>query len=583
MNFVDTAITLLHVTGQSMAVEDLCELALERDLFDKPGANPLRSMKARMTVELKKGRKSRLLKNDENVWRLRAGVKLPKGSDDVVAGLTKGKGKLKKTTAKTKAPAKADVKAKAPAKVVAKGKASAKTKTPAKSKSAEADKTKSAAASTKASPKKNSSSNKLATARPKKSDKVAKSSNASAAKKTAAEPSTEEVVELPPETLFEAPPVELSEEEKALVKLYGTAEGTMSATELNEYRDELTKDEDRPMLPEIRAERRPNRQRDRDRGGRKRRTRSDRDSSAKPERARRERSDRNDSREKRPEERKESNRRPSQGARDIAGTPIPAVSLTNAPGEALVRAAAVVLRTLPPGQSMPVRQLAQTMVRQGKLSGSADTNWRMVKGVLLVSEERRTTRGLEAIVRYHGKDLFSAGQGARRSAVDVASEALNKAAEEYAAAVENEMLSRLNALALPMLERIVHVYLQSTGWTDIDWVRRSGNSSYAIATPVDALESTMIAVRCGPEKVDRRGIGELRAGVYAKDLVAGLLIAPSELSEEAQGELAKEGSHVGVLCSRELIKELTAREVGVSRRHIQLPRIDQRFFDAVLS
>jgi hypothetical protein len=54
-----------------MHVEQLCELALERNLISKPGANPLRSMKGRLTTELKRGDESRIAKVREDVWALR--------------------------------------------------------------------------------------------------------------------------------------------------------------------------------------------------------------------------------------------------------------------------------------------------------------------------------------------------------------------------------------------------------------------------------------------------------------------------------------------------------------------------------
>ena len=50
MNFVDTVITLLQESGKPMAAEELCDMAMERGLLDKPGSNPLRSMKTRLTV-----------------------------------------------------------------------------------------------------------------------------------------------------------------------------------------------------------------------------------------------------------------------------------------------------------------------------------------------------------------------------------------------------------------------------------------------------------------------------------------------------------------------------------------------------
>ena len=253
------------------------------------------------------------------------------------------------------------------------------------------------------------------------------------------------------------------------------------------------------------------------------------------------------------------------------------------PREQLTAAAYGILDGLPAGQSMPVRQLTQALIRQRHLEGKADALWRMVKGTLLVSEQRRNARGLPPLVQYRGKDLFSAGSTLGRSAVDLAEAALARAAENYAAAVEQEMQSRLAQLAPQMLERIAYVYLQATGWTDISWIKRVEKSSYALATAPGAIDQTMIAVRGGPDDIDRRGVGELRAGLHAKDLDSGLLMSPCALSEEALAEMAKEGAHVRLVCGTDFIGELVAREVGISWRQQQLPKIDQRFWDALLS
>ncbi len=593
MNFVDTAITLLHVTGKTMAVEDLCQIAVDRDMLDKPGANPLRSMKTRMTVELKKGRKSRLLKDGDEGWRLRAGTKLPDDSEEVVKGLTKGKNKLKLKKAKVVEEEKPAAKAKA--KRNAKPAATKDSKTAKEKTETLETKAKKAPAKTKAKPP--AKSKKKAVEEPAVAPEdlsAAVEEKAPARKKRRRtrkgarreEQVTEETaasteVEEQGVAEEEVTPVELTAEEKALVEVYGKVDGTMSAAELNEYRDHMTKDEDRPMLPEIKAERRPHRRRERTR---KRRVRGDR-----PERA--ERNDRPERSERTPRPRRGEQRdtsatsrpRALPGARDIAGAPIAPVAALPMVGEGLVRNALAVLRTLPNGQSMPVRQLTQTMIRQKLLDGTADQQWRMVKGLLLVSEQRRTTRGLSVLVRYHGKDLFSANFPSNRSAVDLASLALQQAAESFVAAVETETLERLSALALPMLERIAHIYLQTTGWTDIQWVRRIEGSAYAIATAPGAVDQTLIGVRCGPDAIDRRGVGELQAGVYAKDLSSGFLLSPCALSEEADQELSKEGTSIRVLCGRDFIADLIAREVGVTWQHVQLPQIDQRFYDAVLS
>ncbi|MCP4446889.1 MAG: hypothetical protein GY811_16295 [Myxococcales bacterium] len=554
MNFVDTAITLLHESGRPMGVQELCDLALDRGLLDKPGANPLRSMKTRLTVELKKGKKSRVLQDGDEGWKLGKGVKLPSGAPTQ------------------------------PAKKVAKEKSAAKTKVAAKAKPAAKAKTATRAA-TKAKPAKK-------VAKPSAAKVAAKGEDAAAApkktrrtrKSVAAEKKSEDTTDVkaksevtaPIEVVEIEPPVKLSPEEEALVELYASdSQGTRSAAELNEYRDGLTKDEDRPMLPEIRAERRPHRGRERTR---KRRSRSDRDErperSERSSRARSARGERSEA---------PAAKRPRTGPRDIAGAPIAVVQAESNPREQLTAAAYAVLAGLPAGQSMPVRQLTQALIRQEHLEGSADALWRMVKGALLVSEQRRTARGLPPLVRYRGKDLFSVGTVGGRSSVELAKTALARAAENYAAAVESEMQARLAQLAPQMLERIGYVYLQATGWTDISWIKRVEKSSYALATAPGAVEQTMVAVRSGPEDIDRRGVGELRAGLHAKDLDAGFLISPCLLSEEADVELAKEGVHVRVLCGQDFVGDLVSREVGITWHHQQLPSVDQRFWDALLS
>ena len=244
MNFVDTAITLLQESGKPMAAEELCEMAIERDLLDKPGANPLRSMKTRLTVELKKGASSRVQKTEDESWMLSE-------AEPAKASPKKKTARKAKSATKAKAEPKAAKKTKAAPKAKAaaasKGKAATKSKTAAKTKSKDAEP---------------------------EAEKATKKKRTTKSKKAEADaaPEAPEVVE---------PPVVLTEEEKALVDLYSDdSGGTRSAAELNEYQDSLTKDEDRLMLPEIKAERKPyrqNRDKDRTRQRRSRRGREPRE------------------------------------------------------------------------------------------------------------------------------------------------------------------------------------------------------------------------------------------------------------------------------------------------------------------
>jgi hypothetical protein len=501
MNFVESAIVLLEEAAAPLHVEELCRLALERNLLDRPGANPLRSMKGRLTVEFNKGEESRLVKVDDDHWALRNGAG---HAVEVAEAEPKPASKARKT----------------------KSKPASKSKTAAKQ-----------------------------AKRPKRDAEAEVEVEEAEAK---AESEVEEAEAEEAEVESEGPAVELTDEEKGLIEIYGDgSEGTTPVAVLSEYHDAQTDDEDRPMLPEIRAERRPRQRRER----RTRRSKSERVS-----------------------KRNGASERAQEAAAPAAAARVQIVEHTVVYGHSdeLALSALEVLGRLPRGQTLPVRQLAQTMRRKKQLSGNPDQLWRMLKGNLLVSEHRRRARGLPPIVVYKGKDLFAAAPNAGRSVLDQAEARFNHSCEQLASAVEEEYQERLSKLSAKILERVIYVYLQSSGWKDISWIKRVERSSYALAVGPHEMEETLIAVRAGPEPVDRRGVGELRAGLEAKDIACGLLISPCDLSEEAVSELGSDGRPTRVLVGRHLIHELMAREVGTTWRHVQIPVLDQTFLSAIL-
>ncbi|HTE52023.1 MAG TPA: winged helix-turn-helix domain-containing protein, partial [Kofleriaceae bacterium] len=67
---MDAAVALLREAHGPLHVEELCRLALERGLLDSPGTSPLRSLKGRLTTELKRGPESRVARIEDDVWGL---------------------------------------------------------------------------------------------------------------------------------------------------------------------------------------------------------------------------------------------------------------------------------------------------------------------------------------------------------------------------------------------------------------------------------------------------------------------------------------------------------------------------------
>jgi restriction endonuclease Mrr len=93
----------------------------------------------------------------------------------------------------------------------------------------------------------------------------------------------------------------------------------------------------------------------------------------------------------------------------------------------------------------------------------------------------------------------------------------------------------------------------------------------------------LISARSGDSAIDRRGIGELRVGVEAKNLVAGFLFSASELSEDAERELERAGRSIAVICGDQLVATLIAAGVGVVSAAAPLHYVDDQLLDELLA
>ena len=455
MNFVDAALALLEEATGPMHVEELCRLAVERELLSRPGNTPLRSMKGRLSTELKKGDASRVVKVEGDLWAL--------------------------SDAGQESPPKAE---------------------PAKAK--------------------------------------AKASVA------AAEPVSEP----------------LDDESQALVNLYAdeTAETTPVA-QLSEYRDEQTADEDRLMLPEIKAQRR----------GRSR-------PSQPPERRKRRRRGSRAEREQDSSRTRSKPQAPSEP--DVEVEQGEAAEPTHS---ALVNAAIEVLGTVQRGQALPVRQLTQMMSKRQLVDGNADNLWRLVKGVLLHEQSKATARGMAPPVIYRGRDLFALPSLPSERRIEVAERDLLRATAALEAVHREVLGERLAHLSTKLLERIAQVHLHVTGWTDINWIKRVDKSAYATAVSPNDGPECLVSVRVGPEAVERRGVGELRAGLVAKEIERGLLLSPCDLSPDAHSELAKDGPPIDCVCGEALVEALRHSGVATRNRVVTITETDWSFVDSVLA
>ena len=215
MNFVDAAIVVLGDSSESLPVDEVCQRVLDRKLLSRPGKNPLRSMKGRLTLELRKGENSRLVLSDDDKWALADDAEKSKTEDLANAELSE------KESEETAKPYFAD----------------------------DADDDTGMSGDDDDDDDDDGDDDELSVSNEDEDEDKSETNEADDegdADEEDAEPEEEEGEPLPPPT----------PEEAALLAIYGDdLDGTTPVSELTEYRDEKSADEDRAMLPEIKQER----------------------------------------------------------------------------------------------------------------------------------------------------------------------------------------------------------------------------------------------------------------------------------------------------------------------------------------
>jgi restriction endonuclease Mrr len=157
------------------------------------------------------------------------------------------------------------------------------------------------------------------------------------------------------------------------------------------------------------------------------------------------------------------------------------------------------------------------------------------------------------------------------------------ALSKLASATHRALSHRLAKASPAGFERIIHAYLVAAGYRDIEWVKRVGGISYASAVAPGLDRTVLISARSGNEPIDRRGIGELRVGVEAKDLVTGILMTPGDLSEDAERELERAGRSISVVCGDQLVAALIQAGVGVVSSAAPLHYLDDQLLEELIA
>jgi hypothetical protein len=245
-----------------------------------------------------------------------------------------------------------------------------------------------------------------------------------------------------------------------------------------------------------------------------------------------------------------------------------------------VDAAIEILKGQSPGRGLHVRQIADSAARRRLIHGEPNEAWRVLRAALASEAKERLRAGVRPRIRSAGSGLFALARRVSDADLEKAEyvfgEARRALRERTLAALEQ----RLGELAPSSFEAIARVLLQREGFGPATFVKRVEGTIY-----VEALRGrgfrpsrTLVALRPGMAAAGRRAVGELRAGIRARNQDEGILLLAGRLSDEAIAEWKQPGPPIEVVDGPAMAETCVRHGIGVISAAVALDLVDADFF-----
>jgi len=245
-----------------------------------------------------------------------------------------------------------------------------------------------------------------------------------------------------------------------------------------------------------------------------------------------------------------------------------------------VDAAIEVLRGQPPGRGVHVRQLADSAIRRRLIHGEPNEAWRVIRTALATEPKERLRNGQRPRVRAAGSGLYAARRALLDTDLEKAEQVFGDARralrERTMAAIER----RLADLAPGAFEAVARVLLQREGFGPTTFVKRVEGTIYveALRGRGSRPSKCLIALRAGGSVAGRRAIGELRAGIRARNHDEGLLMLAGRLGDDAIAEWKQAGPPLEIADGSALAETCVRHGVGVVSASVSVDFVDADFF-----
>ena len=276
--------------------------------------------------------------------------------------------------------------------------------------------------------------------------------------------------------------------------------------------------------------------------------------------------------------------RPSEGATSATSPAGEGTSATPAqPGRKItspIDAAIEILKGQAPGRGLHVRQIADAAVRRRLIHGEPNEAWRVMRAALAAEGKERLRAGQRPRVRPAGSGLYALARRPPDSDLEraefVLGEARRALRERTLAAIEQ----RLAELSPAAFEAVARVLLQREGFGPATFVKRVEGTIYLEALRGRGFRPSrcLIALRPGAAAAGRRALGELRAGIRARNQDEGVLVLAGRLADDAVTEWKQAGAPVEVVDGPALAETCIRHGVGVIGATVNVDFVDADFF-----
>jgi hypothetical protein len=245
-----------------------------------------------------------------------------------------------------------------------------------------------------------------------------------------------------------------------------------------------------------------------------------------------------------------------------------------------IDAAIEILKGQAPGRGLHVRQIADAAVRRRLIHGEPNEAWRVMRAALAAEGKERLRAAQRPRVRPAGSGLYALARRPPDSDLERAEFVLGEARRALRERTLAALEQRMAELSPAAFEAVARVLLQREGFGPATFVKRVEGTIYLEALRGRGFRPSrcLVALRPGSAAAGRRALGELRAGIRARNQDEGVLVLAGRLADDAVAEWKQSGAPVEVVDGPAMAETCIRHGVGVIGAVVNVEFVDADFF-----